>query len=45
MNYFMPTYKLYGGKGNNKVKWLSGFAEDPIYEGAYFRVNLIVNNA
>lgn len=44
MNYFAPTYKINVSRGIDAKKWISGFAEDPIYEGAYFRVNEIVDN-
>jgi len=44
MNYLVPTYKINVSRGKDANKWISGFAEDPIYEGAYFRVNEIVDN-
>jgi len=44
MNYLVPTYKINVSRGKDAKKWISGFTNDPIYEGAYFRVNEIVDN-
>ena len=44
MNYLVPTYKINVSRGIDAKKWMSRFAEDPVYEGAYFRVNEIVDN-
>ena len=45
MNYLVPTYKIKVSRGKDEKKWISNFARDPLYEGDYFRVNELVDNA